>query len=428
LNDQDYFDLKKFVDGNSDNNWSQKGLALMDSFKSTLRYCKTIRELKDSTGKRVVVGTDGDVPSADKFRKKFMTYYDNESIKSQEKQDLLFALMQVQLARLNGQTNAQYPTKVLNFFMAVHCLSPKASEVVTANLKGISKRHIQRISAIRRGPPVIHKSDEEIIACVEKQFKMIRQRSGNPLLRLSASLGVDATVLSKAFQYLNSHNAVIGGAYPHDWIAVGSSDTDNAEAVLKRCLEGEFGEAAAEVKIAVLSFQFTPDGIPPYLILVGQTQSINHSNSFATHVMSLCVRAAERDGNAVILNDSTDGVSCEVKANVSQQQSYLSGSSDQLSFPDPNHNLKNCRGQMTGGSGITPAIIGSYCFDPMLLKLAGAPKEVVRVVDFASDALVLKLASASVVESLLNLETNDTGNQMVRATIINSSKLLSLCL
>jgi hypothetical protein len=83
---------------------------------------------------------------------------------------------------------------------------------------------------------------------------------------------------------------------------------------------------------------------------------------------------------------------------------------------------------MTGGSGITPAIIGSYCFDPMLLKLAGAPKEVVRVVDFASDALVLKLASASVVESLLNLETNDTGNQMVRATIINSSKLLSLCL
>ncbi len=81
------------------------------------------------------------------------------------------------------------------------------------------------------------------------------------------------------------------------------------QAVLKRCLDGEFGDAAAEVKVTVLSFQFTRPGFPPYLILVGQTQSINHSNSFASDVMSLCVQAAKNNGNAVILNESTDGVS-----------------------------------------------------------------------------------------------------------------------
>lgn len=98
LTDQDYSDLKKFVDGNSDSNWSQEGLALMDRFKSTVRYCQTVRELTDSSGKPLVAATNGDVPSTDKFRERFMTFYDNESIKSPEKQDLIFALMQVQLA------------------------------------------------------------------------------------------------------------------------------------------------------------------------------------------------------------------------------------------------------------------------------------------------------------------------------------------
>ena len=107
-----------------------------------------------------------------------------------------------------------------------------------------------------------------------------------------------------------SHNAVIGGAYPNNWLEVGSTDKDDIQAVLKRCLDGEFGDAAAEVKVAVLSFQFTPPGFPPYLILVGQTQSINHSNSFVSDVMSLCVQAAKNNGNAVIFNESTVGVSC----------------------------------------------------------------------------------------------------------------------
>jgi hypothetical protein len=48
--------------------------------------------------------------------------------------------------------------------------------------------------------------------------------------------------------------------------------------------------------------------------------------------------------------------------------------------------------------------------------MSGVPQEVVRPVDFASDALVLKLASASTVQRLLQLPTNDTGNKMVSAS------------
>ncbi len=164
---------------------------------------------------------------------------------------------------------------------------------------------------------------------------MVQGGSGNKSLRIAMSLGVDATVILRSFQYLVSHNAVIGGAYPNNWLEVGSTDKDDIQVVLKQCLDGDFGDAAAEVKVTVLSFQFTPPGFPPYLILVGQTQSINHSNSFASDVMSLCVQAAKNNCNAVILNESTDGVSCKSKANIEQQKCIFQA--NQINYPSQTH-------------------------------------------------------------------------------------------
>ena len=86
---------------------------------------------------------------------------------------------------------------------------------------------------------------------------------------------------------------------------------------------------------------------------------------------------------------STDGVSREVQPNLEQQCDYLKGKSDQLSFPDTNHNVKNVRYQLVGGSGDVPTVLGNYIFDTALLKMAGVAKEHVHIDDYASDALVL---------------------------------------
>jgi hypothetical protein len=60
------------------------------------------------------------------------------------------------------------------------------------------------------------------------------------------------------------------------------------------------------------------------------------------------------------------------------------------------------------------------------LKMSGAPREVLRPDDFASDALPLKLTSSSVVRALLELETNDTGNKKVSCVAVcNETKPLS---
>jgi hypothetical protein len=68
-----------------------------------------------------------------------------------------------------------------------------------------------------------------------------------------------------------------------------------------------------------------------------------------------------------------------------------------------------------------PAVFGNHVFDVMLLKMSGISKELVRVEDYASDALVLKLASDKVVRKLLDIDTADNGNKMVSKVSLTMS-------
>ena len=51
--------------------------------------------------------------------------------------------------------------------------------------------------------------------------------------------------------------------------------------------------------------------------------------------------------------------------------------------------------------------------DPWLLNMAGVSKELIRVEDFASDSVVLRLASTSTTKKLVSLDTADIGNLTV---------------
>ena len=165
--------------------------------------------------------------------------------------------------------------------------------------------------------------------------------------------------------------------------------------------------------MAVLSFQQTPVGISPYLILCGVPQTVNESNSFATDTLAICSKATDMIGNIVVLNDSTDGVSCEVQSNFNKVCKYIKGDTNQLSFLDTNHGVKNFCYQEIGGSRLVPGVIGKYIFDVMLLKMVGVAQELLHIDDFASDALLLRLASHAIVGKLLDFETADVGNKVV---------------
>ena len=75
---------------------------------------------------------------------------------------------------------------------------------------------------------------------------------------------------------------------------------------------------------------------------------------------------------------------------------YLGAKSDWIALLDPNHDNKNTRYQLIGGSGNMPACIGGFVFDPFLLvlankKIGNPPKDIVRYVNYASDKVALDL-------------------------------------
>jgi hypothetical protein len=139
----------------------------------------------------------------------------------------VFLLLQALLEKLNGNTWAQYGEKLLNFYLVVHSMSPKASKFVTANLPGVSKRQIQCFSSKQCGTPMIHLTEKDMRTAVVNYCNLICAQLKNPSACLAWSVGVDATVISRVFQYLAAHNVVIGGAYPNEWLEVGSTDKDD---------------------------------------------------------------------------------------------------------------------------------------------------------------------------------------------------------
>jgi hypothetical protein len=67
-------------------------------------------------------------------------------------------------------------------------------------------------------------------------------------------------------------------------------------------------------------------------------------------------------------------------------------------LPDTNHNVKNARYQLIGG--LLCAVIGSYVLDLWYLKMADIHEKLRRIDDYASDAVVLSLASVRTIQAL----------------------------
>ena len=284
---------------------------------------------------------------------------------------------------------------------------------------------MKRLTAWKVKAPFINLTHKDIISRIVDTIAKIQSKSGDAKQRVAFTVGVDATCLVQSFQVAPNLGVIVGGAYPNHYIALGDGGHEEMKELLKECVEyKKYGPPAAEAKCAVVAFQGVPQGMTPYFPLAAHPQSINESNSFAKDIMNLCTMAAKEAGDAVRLNISTDGVFCEVQGNLAAVQAYLSGCQDWISRTDPNHDVKNHRYQLIGGS--SPASIGYFVFDSFLLKLAGVAKELIYVENFTSDALPpLQLASISTIRQVIEFGAPDIGNTTVTVVYLAFIRLWS---
>lgn len=126
------------------------------------------------------------------------------------------------------------------------------------------------------------------------------------------------------------------------------------------------------MKAAVVSFPHTPLGMGAYLVVAGNPQSINESYDFGKKVAVVCSKATISSRSCVLLNQTTDGVSCEVEWNKCSLLDFLLGRCNICALPDPIHNGKCLHSLVVCGSGA--ACIGNFVINPFIFICPSSTK------------------------------------------------------
>ena len=85
---------------------------------------------------------------------------------------------------------------------------------------------------------------------------------------------------------MHDADVIIGGAYPDHAIDVAGLSKDERDKRMKSLVQQDDNvEYATEVNIYVASFQQTPSGISPSMIIAALPQTTNHSNNWGMEVL-----------------------------------------------------------------------------------------------------------------------------------------------
>ena len=109
-----------------------------------------------------------------------------------------------------------------------------------------------------------------------------------------------------------SHGVVVVGAYPNHYLSINEVKGEGIKLFLQECLYGLHVQLVSEIKVCIISFQNTPQGMFPYFSLIDHHQTINESNDLYTTFLKEFDIASTQAGNMEPLNISTYGVACEI--------------------------------------------------------------------------------------------------------------------
>ena len=104
--------------------------------------------------------------------------------------------------------------------------------------------------------------------------------------RIAFTVGGGATKLVRGFDYLHAADVIVGGAYPCHAIDVPGLSKDERHKQMKSLVQEDNDvEYATEVNTYIVSFQQTPPGISPSVIIAALPQTTNHSNNWGMEVL-----------------------------------------------------------------------------------------------------------------------------------------------
>ena len=163
---------------------------------------------------------------------------------------------------------------------------------MAGNLALMSLWHARRVFARSRIPNFIHITLNETTQKLCSQFHNMHKAMGSTSTPIDFTVGVDATVVVKSCQILQSHGDIVGGAYPNKILDINNNSDKETVALIKECVDVKNGLQSDDVKVAVISMQVVHQGLSPYFTLVGRPHTINEINIFGEFVIQTYMEAA----------------------------------------------------------------------------------------------------------------------------------------
>ena len=127
-----------------------------------------------------------------------------------------------------------------------------------------------------------------------------------------------------------------------------------------------------------------------YITLCGRPQTSHEFLTFNDDTVRNALEYCREENNAALTNVVVDGVRCDAYFTQTLFFWLLKDKASHIDITDPHHNFKIFWYHIIGGSGCT--FIGIYKIDTHLLIIDRVSINLWRIIDYASDLLVLKLA------------------------------------
>ena len=133
---------------------------------------------------------------------------------------------------------------------------------------------------------------------------------------------------------------------------------------------------AFEIKIIVFTLQRVQEGMSSYILISGFPKTNNESKNIINNFQYMCANSFESLEYMWLLNRLVFGVPYESVMIQEALMNYMSGYVCYVGLIGTNHNVKNNRYQMIGGS--FAAIIGGYMYDIGILQASISTRELWR--------------------------------------------------
>ena len=124
-------------------------------------------------------------------------------------------LLQLFVAKLSVNPNPQWDTGTFNFYLALAITGNcKGYEFVAGILEIMSLRHFRRIFPAERIPPFSNLTTSAVIESLVSYLITV-QKAMDTSKWVSFTVGVDATIVVKSWNIIQSHRSIFGGDSPN---------------------------------------------------------------------------------------------------------------------------------------------------------------------------------------------------------------------